>query len=468
MKSNRFIRFFANVKLAVVIVLGLGALIAYGTIVEAQYDMERAHKLVYKSWAMYTVFGVLCTSLISVMIDRWPWQKKHTGFVLAHIGILILLFGSWITQKYGVDGSMIFQIGETSRNIVITEPEINVYASLGDGGYTNLYSGEHDFLLHPLPKDGLKIQAGGHQLEIFEYQPYSMREEKIIASETKTDGPAVRFQMQNPNVNVTEWVIQTAEGREAVQDLGPAKIVLTSKDYDAVGQNVVVLRPEPDGESLNYSIYSSRSPAGVAPRKGKVKAGDTIETGWMGLVMRILKYMPNAKEEVLFHKREKPTPLTQAAIRIRFNGNERWMGLDSVLKFFTDQAVYLVSYGNKRIDLSKVFQDPGFEMRLKKFEVGRYQGTNKAATYQSLVEVPGRGEVLISMNEPLYHQGFTFYQASFQEDPKTGKPTASVLSVNFDPGRWVKYLGSLIICMGTIHLFYFKRRYGKKSAEATT
>ena len=74
-------------------------------------------------------------------------------------------------------------------------------------------------------------------------------------------------------------------------------------------------------------------------------------------------------------------------------------------------------------------------------------------------------DVLISMNEPLDYQGYTFYQSSFQED-EMGKPIASVLSVNYDPGRWIKYIGSLLIVFGAIHLFYrrWKKAKGKSNA----
>ena len=69
----------------------------------------------------------------------------------------------------------------------------------------------------------------------------------------------------------------------------------------------------------------------------------------------------------------------------------------------------------------------------------------------------GHKEVLISMNNPLKYDGFTFYQASFEQDDM-GNPTASILSVNNDPGRFLKYLGSMLLVLGSIHLFYMKRR----------
>jgi len=69
------------------------------------------------------------------------------------------------------------------------------------------------------------------------------------------------------------------------------------------------------------------------------------------------------------------------------------------------------------------------------------------------------------MNEPLKHNGYTFYQSSFQEN-KMGEPIASVLSVNYDPGRWIKYFGSLCIVLGSIMLFYFKK-FGTKQPSKT-
>jgi hypothetical protein len=460
------IKQLASLKLAVVIILGLAAVTSWGTFVEAEYNAEIAGKTVYHSPWMYSILGFLCVSLIAVMADRWPWQKKHIGFIFAHIGIITLLFGSLITRYWGIDGSMVFRIGETNKFVVISKPELTVYSSLDGQSYTRLYWSGRDFFLNP-PKAGAEIPVGGAKLELLEYLPFALRDQKIVASSSETDGPAIRFQLQNANVNMTEWLLQPGRDREVVKNLGPAQIVLTRGEYNARGRNVVVLRPRTDGESMEYRVHSARDPAQAGgakeSRTGVVRAGDVIETGWMGMVLRVLKYMPRAKEEIRFVKEDRPTELTSAALKVRFNGQEQWIGMDSVVKFFSDNAVYIVSYANQRIDLAKLFEDPGFNMTLKKFEVGTYEGSNQPATYESLVTVPGRGDILVSMNEPLQHNGFTFYQASFNSDD-SGRPVASILSVNRDPGRWIKYLGSLLIVLGAIHLFYFKRKTAAKKA----
>jgi hypothetical protein len=244
--------------------------------------------------------------------------------------------------------------------------------------------------------------------------------------------------------------LQTAKGRPAEKDLGPALVVLSSEPYLAPeGRNVLVLRPNrQDPELIEFEVHTART---GEVKKGKARAGDAVQTGWMDMTLRILKVMPKAREEISFIAHHRPTPLTTSAVKIEYNGEVQWAALNSLLKLFSDQSVYVVMYANRQIPI-------GFDLSLKDFRIGRYQGTIRAASYESLVTVPDRGEVLISMNEPLKHNGFTFYQASFTSDEQTGEPNASILSVNWDPGRWVKYLGSLLIVLGSIHMFYFRKR----------
>jgi cytochrome c biogenesis protein ResB len=113
-------------------------------------------------------------------------------------------------------------------------------------------------------------------------------------------------------------------------------------------------------------------------------------------------------------------------------------------------ALYYLQFSKRQVDL-------GFELLLNKFAIDYYEGTTRPKEYSSAVSVAGQNH-LISMNEPLKHGGFTFYQASYEADDD-GTPRMSVLSVNYDPGRPVKYAGSLMMVLGIISMFYFKPKY---------
>ncbi len=445
---RRIIKFFASLKLAVFIILSMAVISAVGTILEARYnEAEYAQKLVYQSPYMYAVLILLAVTLTAVMIDRWPWKQHHTGFVLAHVGILILLAGSWMTKEYGIDGSMAFSIGEERRHVSVHNRDLLVYASFDGISMQNIFGSEVDFLKSPpTEKNPYIVHLGADEMRFTDYYHFAYRESEISPSALPNDGPAVRFQLENPNVNMTQWLRRENKRSASELDLGPAKVVLTEGRVKPSGRNEVILITIPGSSDLDYIIYNKDL---STRKKGRVKQSETIETGWMGLKFRLLRYLPHSREEVRFTKAPAATPVTTQAAKFTFKGNTYWIGSDSVLRLYVEDKMYIVSYGRRQIELA-------FPLKLTNFKVGFNQGTERAATYESEVDVPGRGIVRVSMNEPLQFEGFTFYQSSFEKNER-GEPVVSVLSVNHDPGRWVKYLGSFLIVLGSITLFYFKR-----------
>jgi hypothetical protein len=78
---------------------------------------------------------------------------------------------------------------------------------------------------------------------------------------------------------------------------------------------------------------------------------------------------------------------------------------------------------------------------------------------------------VITMNRPLDYpdlRGRTL--RLFQENyvpPQEHQDLASVFRVNYDPGRWIKYLGSLLICVGIFLMFYMKAYFFSKPKKPT-
>lgn len=447
---HRMIKTLASLKLAVLIMIALATLTAWGTIIESMYDAQAAQKLVYDTIWMYGVMGALALSLIAVMVDRWPWQKKHTAFVLAHIGILLLLAGSVLTLRYGLDGQMTVPIGQSSRHVVIPkETDLLVYASFGGESMAKLHEQRVDFFLHPPTREKpVRIPTDAGDLLFVDAKKYVLPTRQVEATEELAAGPALRFQISNARVNVVEWLVQRQEGRAVTHDFGPAKIHLGPAPKTGRGENEIWMTPQANGK-IAWVLFKNESPHPA--NSGLIEEGGLIQTGWMGLELRILRFHPRARERWDFDERPAPTPLTTSAVQIEFQGKTHWLLLNDTVRLFTDKTAYLVSYLNRRIDL-------GFPVRVDHFEMTPWEGTQRAKEYRSVVEFPERGQVEISMNEPAVFNGLTFYQASFQND-EMGRPVASVFSVNHDPGRWLKYLGSLVMSLGVIALFWLRKVY---------
>jgi cytochrome c biogenesis protein ResB len=101
-----------------------------------------------------------------------------------------------------------------------------------------------------------------------------------------------------------------------------------------------------------------------------------------------------------------------------------------------------VYFGRKTLKLP-------FSVQLEKFYKKDYPGTQTPISYESDVHVNNLpGKIKIAMNEPLKFNEFVLYQSSYELNP--GQPPASIFSVNQDPGRSIKYTGSLILVLGII------------------
>jgi cytochrome c biogenesis protein ResB len=122
--------------------------------------------------------------------------------------------------------------------------------------------------------------------------------------------------------------------------------------------------------------------------------------------------------------------------------------------------VYRISYDVDRKPL-------GFELKLDDFDVGFDPGTDQASSFASQVRLTDKSAgidqkpITISMNEPLTHNGYTFYQSSYERmrDPRTNRETgqfASVFQVAVDPGRRIKYFGCALVVLGAFVQFYMR------------
>ncbi|MCX2717759.1 cytochrome c biogenesis protein CcsA [Helicobacter sp. MIT 21-1697] len=96
-----------------------------------------------------------------------------------------------------------------------------------------------------------------------------------------------------------------------------------------------------------------------------------------------------------------------------------------------------------------------FSIKLKKFELERYPGSNSPASYASEVELIDEPNppmpFRIFMNNVLDYGGYRFFQSSYHPDEK-----GSILSVNNDPGKIPTYIGYAMLILGVIWLLFDK------------
>ena len=118
----------------------------------------------------------------------------------------------------------------------------------------------------------------------------------------------------------------------------------------------------------------------------------------------------------------------------------------------TPSGTLELSFGYEHLPL-------GFSLKLLDFKRGMNPGKMGDASFASEVQLIDKSRGVnqrweISMNNPLVHGKFSFYQSSFSDLP--GGAQTSILSVAHDPGGVLKYTGSVMICVGIFIMYYLK------------
>lgn len=589
MLKNPIFRFFASLKLAVVVMLALSGTLAAATILESMYGMRGAHLLVYGTPWFAGILVLLGTNVLCAALSRYPWKKHQTGFVITHLGIITLLFGSFLTQRFGVDGNLPVLEGTQDQTVVLNDQVLTVLDA------TQKPLARIRFPESALRREGRLLDldlGGGRHLVAEEYLPRAMFQRAFEKSPVAGVGlPALRLELFNTRFNVEEWLHPTHPDRPLEVSVGPAKIsyvkLWRAEDeksffapprqagvdkrgrvagtwrnepfeisvseamktwtplgatglkarveqylpYAVVENNELVnksdepknpavtlvvrdpkgveekhtlfahfpefatlhrrARKNPDapefgvqmrflagtGESADEGVrgklyfahtvdgrllYRITGKGGKSYGQGEAKIGEPVPTGWMDLQFKIHEWYPNAVEV------ERPTYIEEisggdsnhaSAVKLRTpDGTSTWISEGAMRSISVAGTTVYVGLNKERLTLP-------FSLYLDKFTIGMNPGTQKAGSYESSVRVmdPGKPSgppAVISMNEPLKYGGYTFYQASYQLEE--GRAPVSVFSVNYDPGRMVKYLGSLLMVLGALVMFYFNPHYWGK------
>ena len=224
---KRFWNFSTSLKFAILIILSFIGICIVGTFYESWYNAEVAKAWIYQSKLFWGILGLLAYNLICVMISRWPWRMKHLPFLLAHIGIVVILIGSVITYVWGVDGSLRLTPKEPANSITLPQKVLSVYAHFGDGNYRPVFETKVHFLKH-FPKGGRSYSVGDRPLVLSSFCPFCLEKNQLV-EDAEGKGWGVRLSLKNSQADWSDQVwISHKKGMEK-RDLGPLTLVFSKK-----------------------------------------------------------------------------------------------------------------------------------------------------------------------------------------------------------------------------------------------
>ncbi len=331
-------------------------------------------------------------------------------------------------------------------------------------------------------REEVSLEGTHFKVKGIRYLPDAVvRENKLLTRSENPNNPAYEFEVRGPQMQETHLVFARFPDLEAVhgrqEKSGIKALYKLEEGMRALGQAELYLallpsstlsprgRGQGEGKELFYRIRSKQGLSKIQT----TKVGENHPTGWMSIQFQVEEYIPRALADLQFRNvkvasqaKEAPPPAIHVMIKKDEKSVEAWLQQGDMKVLSLEGNPYVLRYGLKSYPL-------GFQVRLDKFQVLHYPGTESPSAFESFVTVANekaaeKFDAKIYMNSPLHYKGYTFYQSSYQENP--GQPTISIFSVANDPGSLVKYGGSILLVSGIALMFWFKPLFVKKKMEA--
>ncbi|MBK7404503.1 MAG: cytochrome c biogenesis protein ResB [Phycisphaerales bacterium] len=118
------VRFIGSVKFAVPVLTLVAAGLIWGTWIDSTVGREAAFHTVYGSLWFIGLMLLVCASLVVSVVVRYPWRRKHVGFIIVHASLITLIFVGFYTMFTKVEGRIVLQEGETSSYMQLDKREV--------------------------------------------------------------------------------------------------------------------------------------------------------------------------------------------------------------------------------------------------------------------------------------------------------------------------------------------------------
>lgn len=425
------VKFLASVRFTLIL-LSLALLaVAAGTILESVTDSHAYAALwIYSNPAFLLLLAGFFVNILLSALRRWPWRKSHLPFLLAHLGLLMVIGGAALKTVTGLQGNMLLLAGTGSDQVLLP-------------GSRALWVDGH---LLPLKQ---KMVLGDLSIELLELAPHSSEQLQLWikdgAAQIETL-PPIPFGESLPVLmpDRRTWTI-SAHQIDTLDDLKPTPPELIIAQDHAGDTYVCAFDQKP--EIIRYPTAQPHSVFAVdGGRDGYVVQATLAGTELYAPVTRHTEALPSLT------RLEDNRP--RATIRLTENGNSeiiqltydptatalRWPALGHLLRFQTDART--IPY---RIRLHDATQE-------------NFPGTNQPKSYHATLTVNGETTELAMNHVHQTWDGYRFYLGNLTPSDESSAQTVQLI-INRDPTKYLlTYPGGILIGLGTLLLYRARGR----------
>ena len=445
-----------STRLTAILFIVFATAMAVGTFIDQGYERPPspyAREMIFNAWWFEAIMVFFVINFLGNMIRFRLFRKEKWATLLLHISFILILVGAFVTRYIGYEGVMHIREGATESTFLSENTYLTTYI---DGDYRVDGVQMRRFLDPKLLRLSERLNNDFNIETDYNKQPVTIQfkgfienaKEDLIPSE---EGDEYFKIVEAGDGNRHEHWLKVGEVANIHNLLfavnndtsGAINITATDSTYtieSPFGGTFMRMADQFQGEVLAdtvqplqlRSLYQLAGTAFVFPEPvtkgdyGIVKADKTDKTGTDALILEVSSNNETKTVNLLGGKGLAPEPVTTEVGGLKVS----------------------LAYGSKAYKLP-------FSITLNDFIADKYPGTEKAyAAFKSKITVNNSEtdffDYEIYMNHVLDHQGYRFFQASFDPDEK-----GTVLSVNHDWwGTWITYIGYFLLYIGLMAILF--------------
>jgi cytochrome c-type biogenesis protein CcsB len=451
---KKFLHSLFSIEAMSVLMLLMAFSCALGTFIENDYGTLAAKSFIYgQTWFEIIMILLTLGALFNILWFKMYKIKKFFIFFI-HISFAFILIGAALTRYLGYEGLM--TIPESSIQNKLLSNDEYIQATLYDKDKKEIAKVDKKVLITQLSQSNFNLQIDKDtSISFLRYVPNAA--EKIV--NTKNGKPLVNLiipniensksiDLQNNKIYNSQYVNFSLNNE--IKDDSKPKVLFFTKD------NLLYIK---SNLNITFNSMDGSKQSNIKPNVPSLLRDDII---YMVAQTRFITpdFSSSGKIEVVSLKNEhieKDKQLNAVIAQLKYKNSLQEISLFG--KGGANQGyIKTINLDNKQLTLSwgaKIIELP-FSLYLQDFKLERYPGSNSPSAYSSKVKVYDTKEnktfeQTISMNNTLNYKGYKFFQSSY-----TMNETATILSVNKDPGVIPTYIGYFLLFTGLICSLFMK------------
>ncbi|MGQ7944250.1 cytochrome c biogenesis protein CcsA [Flavobacterium sp. WC2509] len=441
-----------STRLMAMLFLTFAIAMGTGTFIESKYNTDTARILIYNTWWFEAIMGFFMINFIGNIKRYNLLRKEKWATLMLHLAFVFIIAGAFTTRYISFEGMMPIREGAAENQFYSDKMFLTLFVDGEYKGEMRRRVFDKSLLLSPVTDNDFSMKGdfGGAPFEV-QYQNYIMGAKEYVKPDPK--GTLYFKLVEAGDGGREEHFLKSGEVQNIHNVLfalnkhtdGAINIITTDGDYkiqmpfegnfmrmaDKLQGKVVKDIEQPLMMRSLYSIGDIRfvfpDPAvtGVIDYETK---NDFKEKNHDDAL--VIKLTANGKEEL-----------------VTLLGSKGKVGDPKTVKI--GNVEYSFFYGSKAYTLP-------FKIKLNDFIASKYPGTEKSySSFESQVTVQDSVkpfDARIFMNNVLDHEGYRFFQSSFDPDEK-----GTVLSVNHDYwGTTITYIGYFMLFFSMMAIMFVK------------